>query len=70
MAGARPLRSPVIKIKGMGKRPAWDSRLAAIKPKVVVGSSVMASGKPTRGNMLATDISAMNKKNKPDMAKG
>jgi len=63
-------RRPVSKISGMGNFPCVASRVAAIRPSVAAGSTVMAMGRPIIGTMLATDMMAMNMKNSPINARG
>ena len=65
-----PPRKPVKIIRGIGTLPAAASRVAAIRPKVVPGSSTMASGTPSSGSWLIRVMPAMNMKNRPVRASG
>ena len=67
---SRPARKALIRIVGIGNLPLLASSVAAIRPSVAAGRRVRASALPTKGTRVATDIRAMNMKNRPAKASG
>ena len=65
-----PARKALMRMDGMGNLPLLASSVAAIRPSVAAGSSASASAAPTNGTRVASDSTAMNMKNSPDMASG